>query len=418
VDWEFRSAANAFPNRYDVSDPDLVRVTPSESFYSGAAYPFRRVRYREDLEREDVLAGELNVKRTAAFGARPGYWKAGAKVVTRDKLQDRTNDNYNAGSEAFTLADFGLGGVGPDDFFQNNFRFGPTLNLTGLQEFFRANPSRFAFDALTTSQNSVEQDFTADESVLAGYGMIGVDFTRWNLMAGVRLEATQAEYAAQELVFANGVFTGRTNPANGSTDYVDVLPGVHLNFFPASRLTLRVAWTNTLGRPAYADLAPISVLDEVQESDGSFVGSLSTGNAALKPYRSMNFDMSFEYYLPSGLVSIAPFYKHIDNPIYDRSVTEQHAVHNGRTYARFGLSRPENAERGHIAGVEFNYQTVFSALPSPLDGFGTNLNYTWTDSSVTVFDRTDDLPFFKQSNHIGNAALLYRKYYAGIDWRF
>ena len=54
----------------------------------------------------------------------------------------------------------------------------------------------------------------------------------------------------------------------------------------------------------------------------------------------MNFDVSFKYCLPAGLVSVAPFYKHIDNPIYDRSVTEQNAVHNGRTYARFGLSRP------------------------------------------------------------------------------
>ncbi len=33
----------------------------------------------------------------------------------------------------------------------------------------------------------------------------------------------------------------------------------------------------------------------------------------------MNIDLSFEYYPPAGLLSIAPFYKHIDNPIYDRS---------------------------------------------------------------------------------------------------
>ena len=57
-----------------------------------------------------------------------------------------------------------------------------------------------------------------------------------------------------------------------------------------------------------------------------------------------------------------------------------------------------------------NYQTIFSRLPSPFDGLGTNLNYTWTDSSVTIFGRDSDLPFFKQSDHIGNAALLYRKY--------
>jgi TonB-dependent receptor len=411
VDWEFRSAANAFPSRYDISDPELVRVTPSENFYSPAAYPFRRVRYREDLEREDVLSGELNLRRAATFGARPGYWKAGAKIVTRDKTQDRTNENYNAGPQAFTLADFGLGGVGPNDFFQGQFRFGPTLNLGRLQEFFRANPSRFTFDALTTSQNSVEQDFTAEERVVAGYGMVGIDFSRWSLLAGVRVEATRADYAAHELVFANGAFTGRTNPATGSTDYVDVLPGVHLNFYPTADLTVRVAWTNTLGRPAYADLAPISVLDEVQETDGTFVGSLSTGNAVLKPYESTNLDVSFEYYPRAGLLSIAPFYKRISNPIYDRSVVEQDVVHNGRTYARFGVSRPENAPRGHIAGVELNYQTMFGGLPSPFDGFGTNLNYTWTDSSVTVFGREDDdLPFFKQSDHLGNAALLYRKY--------
>jgi TonB-dependent receptor len=410
VDWEFRSAANAFPNRYDVSNPDLVRVTPSESFYNGAAYPFRRVRFREDIEREDVVSGEINLRQSATFGPRPGYWKAGAKIVTRDKRQDRTNDNWNAGSQAFSLADFGLGGLGPSDFFMGNFRFGPTLNLTGLQEFFRANPSRFVFDALTTAQNSVEQDFTADERVVAGYGMVGVDFTTWNVLAGVRIEATNADYAARELIFAAGAFTGATRPAAGSTDYVDVLPGVHVTFFPRPNMTLRAAWTNTLGRPAYADLAPISILDEIQETDGTFVGSLSTGNAELAPYQSMNLDFSFEVYLRSGMIAIAPFYKRIDNPIYDRGVTSNNVVHNGRTYARFGLSRPENAERGRIGGVEMNYQTVFSALRSPWDGLGTNVNYTWTDSSVTIFDRDGDLPFFKQSEHIGNAVLLYRKY--------
>jgi TonB-dependent receptor len=414
VDWEFRSAANAFPSAYDISDPELVRVTPSENFYSPAAYPFRRVRYRSDIEREDVLTGEVNIKQPATLAGRSAYWKAGAKLVTRDKLQDRSNDNYNAGAAPFTLADFGVGGTGPNDFFKGQFRFGPTLNLQALQDFFRQNPSRFTFDALTTSQNSIEQDFTADERVVAGYGMTGIDMGKWNLLAGVRVEVTRADYEARELLFANGVFTGNSLPAIGETDYTDVLPGVHLNFFPSSRVTMRLAWTNTLGRPAYADLAPISILDEVQETDGTWVGSLSTGNATLKPYESMNFDASFEYYLPSGMLAIAPFYKRIDNPIYDRSITEQGVVHNGRSYARFGTSRPENADRGRIAGVELNYQNTFTTLPAPFDGFGTNLNYTWTSSMVTIFGReADDLPFFKQSDHTGNAALLYTK--AGIE---
>lgn len=216
VDWEFRSATGAFPNTYDVSNPILPIVTPSENFYAASAYPFRRVRFRDDLEREDVLTGEANLKRTTRFGTRSGYWKAGAKIVTRDKTQDRTNQNYNAGSPAFTLADFGLGGVGPDDFFADTFRFGPTLNLPALQDFFRQNPTRFAFDALTTLQNSLEQDFSAGETVYAGYGMAGMDFLRWNLL-GLRVETTRADYFANELIFASGAFIGRINRARGDT---------------------------------------------------------------------------------------------------------------------------------------------------------------------------------------------------------
>jgi TonB-dependent receptor len=58
VDWEFRSGGNAFPNSYDVSDPTNPVVTPDPDFYTASAYPFRRVRFRTDLEREDVLTAE------------------------------------------------------------------------------------------------------------------------------------------------------------------------------------------------------------------------------------------------------------------------------------------------------------------------------------------------------------------------
>ena len=118
VDWEFRSAANAFPNRYDVSDPELVRVTPSENFYSGAAYPFRRVRYREDLEREDVLTASSTSSAWQRSGRARDTGKRVARSSPATRPQDRTNENYNAGAQAFTLADFGLGGSGPDDFFR------------------------------------------------------------------------------------------------------------------------------------------------------------------------------------------------------------------------------------------------------------------------------------------------------------
>jgi TonB-dependent receptor len=408
VDWEFRSGANAFPNTYDVSDPTSPIITPSENFYGGAAYPFRRVRFRTDLEREDVLTAEAGLRRDASFGRTSGFWKAGAKVVSREKSQDRENLNYTG--SGFTLADFGLGGQGPDDFFEGHARFGPTLDLPALQAFFESNPSRFTFDALGSLDNSLTQDFRADETVSAGYVMAGLDFERWNLLAGVRVEHTSGTYDANELLYDDGTFTGTIRPAAGETSYTDVLPGVHLNFFPRQEVIVRVAWTNTLGRPSYADLAPIRELDDILNEDGSYTGGLSTGNPGLKPYESMNLDLSVEYYLGSGLVAVAPFYKRIDNPIYGRSFVETGITYNDRFYDRLGFSQPENADAGRIAGVEFTYQDYFSRLPSPCDGLGLNLNYTLTDSSVTIFGRDDDLPFFKQSDHIGNVAVLYEKY--------
>jgi TonB-dependent receptor len=175
-------------------------------------------------------------------------------------------------------------------------------------------------------------------------------------------------------------------------------------------VTIRAAWTNTIGRPAYANLAPINALDEVEDEPGVFVGSLSAGNPQLKPFESMNLDLSLEFYLRSGLIAVAPFYKRIDNPIYGRSFTETNYVYNDRLYERFGISHPENADEGRIAGVEFSFQDYFTFLPSPIDGLGVNLNYTATDSSVTIFGRDDELPFFKQSDHIGTVAILYEKY--------
>jgi hypothetical protein len=109
-----RSGANDFPNSYVVSDPTRPIVTPNAAFCNPASYPFRRGRFRADLEREDVVNAEAAVRRDTIAGYR-GAFKRGATVVARDKMQDRENLNYNG--VGFTLADFGLGGMGPDDFF-------------------------------------------------------------------------------------------------------------------------------------------------------------------------------------------------------------------------------------------------------------------------------------------------------------
>jgi TonB-dependent receptor len=179
---------------------------------------------------------------------------------------------------------------------------------------------------------------------------------------------------------------------------------------------MRGAATASYGRTNYTDLAPRNVVNDIDLGGGNFEGSLSAGNPSLQPFESMNFDVSAEYYLKGGsIVSVGVFHKIIDNPVYTNSYTLTNTTYEGRSYSRLSISRPENADRGRVSGVEFNYQQFFSFLPSPFDGAGVNFNFTLTDSSATIFGRPDKLPFFKQSDEVGNIALIYEKY--GIQAR-
>ena len=417
-DWEYRSGGNAFPNTYDLSGESAL-ITPNAAFYAPASYPFRRVRFRHDLEQEDVISAQADLKRTMEFWNHRGFWKAGAKYVERDKADDRENSNYNLAGTAFTLAEPGLSYIEPQNYFEGFYRFGPTINLRANEEFFRLNPTRFTKDVFGSLNNSLAGDYDAKEKVLAGYALASVDPAKdWTVLGGVRVENTQADYGANQLNLTDGSFTGSYKRITGSTDYTNVMPDLHVNWRPRKNLVVRFAWTNTIGRPSYSNLAPTREVDDIETAVGSgvYIGSISSGNPDLQPFKSMNFDLSVEYYLKNaGIVSLGAFRKDIDNPVFGRSYTLTNVTVDGRLYSLLGISQPENAESGEVTGVELNYQQFFNFLPSPFDGIGVNLNYTLTDSSATILGRTDSLPFFKQSDEIGNIALLYEKY--GIEAR-
>jgi TonB-dependent receptor len=67
--------------------------------------------------------------------------------------------------------------------------------------------------------------------------------------------------------------------------------------------------------------------------------------------------------------------------------------------------------------VELGFQQQFTGLPGLLRGLGVSLSYTWTDSEaeVDVLGVTRKVPFFLQSEHIGNVALFYEL--SGLELR-
>jgi TonB-dependent receptor len=239
--------------------------------------------------------------------------------------------------------------------------------------------------------------------------MAGVDTPFGSLLGGVRVERTSGDYGGLERRPA-------PRPLLRSSDYTNVMPGLHWRYAPNRAWVFRAGWTNTVGRPNYPDIVPTRDFDFSEVSPGRYTGSVSGGNPALEPYESMNIDVAAEYYLSAaGVVSVGFFHKRIENPVYTRSDLLENVTFDGLAFDRLVTSRPENAESGKITGVEFNFQQQLTSLPSPFDGLGISVNHTIVDSEARITSdptkgRTDKLPFFKQADAVTNLALFYEKY--------
>ena len=409
IDWEFRSAANAFPNSYDASG--LFVKTDAPLLADASKYPFRRVRNRTDDVSEQSIALTGNVRYD--FADRPGFVKAGFRYVDRDKSWDRTNNDYTGVTGTFLLSE--VSRPGATDHLGDNYNQGPVIDREKIKAFFNANLNRFLPDAATTLANSLVTDFDAKEKVAAAYGMGELTFGGVIVTAGVRVEHTKATYESYDIQRRAGTIIGFPK-RKGGTDYTHVLPDLLARYNVGDNLVLRAAYTTTIGRPNYTDIVPRRDFDAQELTPGVFQGAYSEGNPDLKPYKSQNFDASAEYYLrPAGILSVGVFHKEIDNPIYSRTINNVNVSFEGRQFSRLDVSRPENAESGKLTGVELNYQQQFTFLPGALKGLGLSGNFTLVDSKAKVFGRADELPFFRQSDKLANAAVFYEL--AGFEAR-
>ena len=396
IDWEYRSSGGAFPNTIDVSGK-YFGVDAGTAIDDPDEYEFRRVLFRSDDIEEDIHTVKADLEIPFDLNDKFGFTKFGVKASKRDKFRDRTNNNYGP-SDDFTLADSGLFLPGETDFFDGQYPGtedrGPRLDFDAHQALFNTNRGAFEFNEDSSLISSNASDYDLEETILAAYGMASVDIGDLNILGGIRVERTDADYDAAIVQEGDSI---TITPVSDGTDYTDVLPSLHFNWRPRENLTVRAAWTNTIGRPNFEDLAPTLDIDDDNEGEA--------GNSELEPFESMGFDLSVEYYLtPTGIVSAGLFHKEIDNPIFIRNTDD--IVFRG--IALDSLSQPQNADSGSITGLELNWEQQLLSLPEPFNGLGFSVNLTFIDSEVDVIDREDDdLPFFRQPDTIANVALYY-----------
>ena len=390
------------------------RSTPSFDVAStvGPANPAtRQVRSDQINNREKTGSFRLDVQRDFNdwFGGKIGFLKFGAKYTNRHRANVRDVGIYQAPST--TLADFDSAAARPgavsiyDGLYSLPKIIDPATSQKAFASFLAQN--RLVLDRTGSLSNAGEDNYDVVEKVIAAYGMASVDLnSKLTLLGGLRFENTRAPLTGSE--FFEDPATGAPQLKNKKVtfDYDQVLPNLQLRYKLAPHTQVRAAITKTFGRPAYSDQVPSSSLD----NSG---GSLTTGNPQLKPFESLNYDVSIERYFKSGgIASFALFYKTIDNPIYTFSQNQFNVTYAGYFFPVFTISSKENADSATLKGAEVNLKLPFSLFTRGFaDGFGVDVNASFIESSVVVFPRPgEDLQLFASPKRIYNLGLFYEKY--------
>ena len=171
-----------------------------------------------------------------------------------------------------------------------------------------------------------------------------------------------------------GLLTGPASYTGyGSNDYV--LPSLNVSFEHAENRVIKFAASKTIARPA---LEQMDTAVTSSPFDWRMPTTLSTGNPALEPYESINYDLAYEYYYKEGsYVSVNFFVKDISG--YHGAGFEQGSF-NGVTDITAGPRATLNVPANDDALCQWTAPQGYWAC-----GWSNALDWTWLNNTVFTF---------------------------------
>jgi TonB-dependent receptor len=226
---------------------------------------------------------------------------------------------------------------------------------------------------------------------------------RVNLIGGVRVEDASMFVISQD-----------PDSPTGELKNQDFLPSVNLILNLTDEINLRFAYTNTIARPTFRELAPYTSFDFA--GDNLFRGSSLVQRTLIK-----NLDGRFELYPASGeVLAFSVFYKWLENPI-ERVIDPTFG--GGSSTLNETV---QNVPTGRTYGFEVELRKNLGFISPSLNGFNLSTNFTLVNSEVDISDlemliiqsvqadAEDTRPLLGQSPYIVNVDLSYNN----PDWAF
>jgi TonB-dependent receptor len=226
---------------------------------------------------------------------------------------------------------------------------------------------------------SFGRDFNDTENVYAAYGMYTGTFDRLTVLAGLRIEATDASYGnILEATDASGNVTD--TPVTHKKSYANLFPTVQLRYEIRPNLLARATWSTGIARPGFSQAGGFAGVDFTTSPRPQY----TAGNPDLKPTTGNNFDLSLEYYTgQGGVAQIGFFDKEFSNYIFKHTkIMVSDPIFQGQ----LGDVSSFSNEDAWARGFEFALHQQFVFLPGLWRGLGVEANGTWVDSRFLEYD--------------------------------
>jgi TonB-dependent receptor len=283
-------------------------------------------------------------------------------------------------------------------YYDGTYTMGEMTDHYKVDQYFGANPGLLPLDVPATRSSSDAANYDLIERVSAGYIMNTINWDRFRLQTGLRLEATH-EYGRGYLVDPtagpngdgldnNGNWIG-TTPVTNVQSYIDPLPSIQARYAITSMTAVRAVYARGISRPNQYDLVPY-----VSPTDKSPVVA-KIGNPSELPTHANNYDLLLEQELkPFGLIQTGFFYKQMTNPIVAANVTcTGNCLAAAPSATSSSLAQQDtNGSNAWVWGLEFGLQQKFTNLPGALRGLGLMTNYAYNDSRISGLPQRTDSP--------------------------
>lgn len=277
--------------------------------------------------------------------------------------------------------------------------FDPTLLALPIEEVFAAeninDQSGFKLEEGTNASDK----YTASNFLAAAYAGLSWPLSKKIMVTG----GVRAEQNTQEL--SSGYYSFL--PVEVRLSELSILPSMNASYSFTDKMLVRAAYSRTVNRPEFRELAPLSYYDFT-------MNSVLYGNENLVTAKIDNYDIRWEMYPTLGdMISVGVFYKSFTDAIELYNVSS-----SGTRNFTYG-----NAEQASSLGAELEIKKSFNSLVDTtgkdqgrfLTNFisrtGVLLNAALIESKVDLGDKVsgqdNKRAMTGQSPYIINAGLFY-----------